>query len=115
MSSKACVHCALPSSITSALNPTLSTSQLVTLETFSPALCFLAHTNNYFYFYMMFLLLTFCINVLHRLIVNGCVLSHMFDNKQRYNTIQNKVVFKINWANLTTLTHTAIAFILNVL
>jgi len=52
------------------------------------ALCFSAHTNNYFYFYMMFLLLTFCINVLHRLIVNGCVLSPMFKNKRRYNTIQ---------------------------
>src|SRR6218665_948904 len=50
-------------------SPTLSTSQLVTIETFSPALCFSAHTNNYFYFYMMFLLLTFCRNVLHRLIV----------------------------------------------
>src|SRR6218665_2059878 len=72
MSSEACVHCALPSSITSALDPTLSTSQLVTIETFSPALCFSAHTNNYFYFYIMFLLLNFCINVLHRLIVKSC-------------------------------------------
>ena len=32
--------------------------------------------------------LTFCINVLHRLILNGCVLSPMFENKRRYNTIQ---------------------------
>src|SRR6218665_3938893 len=56
MSSEVCVHCALTSSITSALDPTLSTSQLVTIETFSPALCFSAHINYYFYFYMMFLL-----------------------------------------------------------
>src|SRR6218665_1418891 len=55
---------------------------------FSLHICFSAHTNNYFYFYMMFLLLTFCINVLHRLIVNGCILSPMFENKRRYNTIQ---------------------------
>ena len=26
-------------------------------------------------------------NVLHRLIVNGCVLSPMYENKRRYNTI----------------------------
>jgi len=32
--------------------------------------------------------LTFCINVSHRLIVNGCVLSPMFENKRRYNIIQ---------------------------
>src|SRR6218665_1967544 len=69
--SEACVHCALPSSITSALDPTLSTSQLVTIEIFSPALCFSAHTNNYFYFLHDVSTLTFCINVLPRLIVNG--------------------------------------------
>ena len=51
-----CVHCALPSSITSALDPTRLTSQLMTIETLSPALCFSAHTNNYFYIYMMSLL-----------------------------------------------------------
>src|SRR6218665_899854 len=32
--------------------------------------------------------LTFCINVSYRLILNGCVLSSIFENKQRYNTIQ---------------------------
>src|SRR6218665_1154536 len=85
MSSEACVHCALPSSITSALDPTRSTSQLVTIEIFSPALCFSAHTNNYFYFLHSVSTLTFCINVLPRLIVNGCVLSPRFENKRRYN------------------------------
>src|SRR6218665_3116315 len=113
MSSEAYVHSALPSSISSALDPTLSTCQLVTIETFSPALCFSAHTNynnlsissvtshHSFYLYPIFsssLLLflydvstlTFCINVLHRLIVNGCILSPMFENKRRYNTIQPK-------------------------
>src|SRR6218665_2089526 len=88
MSSEACVHCALPSSITSALVPTLSTSKLVTIETFSPALCFSAHTNNLLSFLCDVSTLTFCINVLHRLIVNGCVLSPMFVNRRRYNTIQ---------------------------
>src|SRR6218665_2258680 len=95
---------------TSALDPILSTSQLLTIETFSPALCFSAHTNynilsissvtsHYsLYLYPIFsssLLLflydvstlTFCINVSYRLIVNGCVLSPMFENKRRYNTI----------------------------
>src|SRR6218665_3325530 len=43
-----------------------------------------AHTNS------TNITLTFCINVLHRLIVNGCVLSPMFENKRRYNTIQPK-------------------------
>src|SRR6218665_2619816 len=90
MSSEACVHCALPSSITSVLDPTLSTSQLVTIETFSPALCFLAHTNNLLLFLCYVSTLTLGINVLHRLIVNGCVLSPMFENKRRYNTIQYK-------------------------
>src|SRR6218665_1137126 len=91
MSSDACVHSALPSSITFALDPTLSISQLVTIETFSPTLCSSAHTNNnlslssvtshhnlylyiifyYFYFhnYTVFTL-TFCINVSYRPIVN---------------------------------------------
>src|SRR6218665_1541841 len=46
MKHKACVHCALPPSITSALEPIVSTSQLVTIKTFSPSLCFSAHTIN---------------------------------------------------------------------
>src|SRR6218665_4129742 len=89
MSSEARVHSPLPSSITSVLDPTLSTSQLVTIETFSPALCFLAHTNNLLLFLYYVSTLTFCINVLHRFIVNGCVLSPMFENKRRYNTQAN--------------------------
>ena len=94
-----------------ALDPTPSTSQLVTIKTFSPALCFSAHTNynilsissvtsHYIkpllipYFYSSSLLLflydvstsTFCINVSYRLIVNGCVLSPMNDDTIQYNT-----------------------------
>src|SRR6218665_3608659 len=70
---------------------------------FSLHICFSAHTHNYFYFYMMFLLLTFCINVLHRLIVNECILSPMFENKRRYNTIQYSF-HKIRLLNMLMIT-----------
>src|SRR6218665_3247925 len=110
MSSEACVHFIQSSNIISARDLTLSTSQSVTIETSFPALCSSAHTNNnlslfsgtsdptgsfnsrhlvqpyfcYFYLYMLFLLLTFCINVSYRPIVNGCILSSMFENVRKY-------------------------------
>ena len=82
-----------------------SVSHLVTIETFYPVLCSSAHTNNnlslnsltIFFTCTIFLLLlfpfdvstlTFCINVSYRPMVNGCILSPMFENKWKYNTIQ---------------------------
>jgi len=94
MSSEACVYCALPSKITSALDPTLSTSQLVTIETFSPALCVSAHTNNYFYFYYDVSTLNFCINALHRLIVIGASCHpclRINEDTIQYNTIPEEL------------------------
>src|SRR6218665_1071510 len=46
MCSETCAHSGLPSNTTCTCDPTLSTFQSVTIETFCLVLCSLAHTNN---------------------------------------------------------------------
>jgi len=98
-------HLQLPSNITCARNPTLSTSQSGTIETFSLVLCSsinypsplapltiaIQYTSTtlvipYSFISICVSTLTFCTIVSYA--VNGCVLSPMFGNKRKYNTIQ---------------------------
>ena len=85
MSSEACVLCALPSSITSALDPTLSTSQLVTIETLPPYVSRHILTITFIF--------TWCFysNFLHKCIAQAyckwvCLVTHIWEyTKRQYN------------------------------